>query len=79
MERLATVDFVRNGQYLFLTGSSGTGKSFIAIALGCQACRAGIKTMYASSAKLMGHLKLAKAIGMKLLVNRPLQMPSWIV
>lgn len=63
MERLATVDFVRNGQNLFLTGSSGTGKSFIATALGYQACRAGIKTMYASSAKLMGHLKLAKAKG----------------
>lgn len=54
MERLATVDFVRNGQNLFLTGSSGTGKSFIATALGYQACRAGIKTMYASAAKLMG-------------------------
>ncbi|WP_301186739.1 ATP-binding protein, partial [Paramuribaculum intestinale] len=32
MERLATLDFVRNGQNLFITGSSGTGKSFLACA-----------------------------------------------
>ena len=53
MECLATVDFVRDGQNLFLTGLSGTGKSFIATALGYQACRAGIKTMYTSSTKLI--------------------------
>ena len=28
MERLATLDFVNKGQNLFVTGSSGTGKSF---------------------------------------------------
>ena len=34
MERLATFDFVHKGQNLFITGSSGTGKSYIACALG---------------------------------------------
>ena len=34
MERLATLDFIRNGQNLFITGSAGTGKSFLACALG---------------------------------------------
>lgn len=43
MERLATLDFVRKGQNLFITGSSGTGKSYLASALGFQACKEGIR------------------------------------
>ena len=60
MERLATLDFVRNGQNLFITGSSGTGKSFLACALGHEACKRGIRTLYANASKLLGQLKVAK-------------------
>lgn len=63
MERLATLDFVREGQNLFLTGPSGTGKSYLATALGYEACKKGIRTYYASAPKMFGHLKLAKAKG----------------
>ena len=34
MERLASLKFVRQAQNLFITGSFGTGKSFLATALG---------------------------------------------
>lgn len=60
MERLATLDFVRNHRNLFITGSSGTGKSFLACALGHEACKKGIRTMYTNAAKLLGLLKVAK-------------------
>lgn len=60
MERLATLDFARNGQNLFITGSSGTGKSFLACALGHEACKKGIRTLYANASKLLGLLKVAK-------------------
>ena len=63
MERLASLDFVKQGQNLFITGSAGTGKSFIATALGYQACKEGIRTLYANASKLMGNLKVAKAKG----------------
>ena len=60
MERLATLDFIRNGQNLFITGFAGTGKSFLACALGHEACKRGIRTLYANAAKLLGLLKVAK-------------------
>ena len=63
LERLASLNFIREGQNIFLTGSSGTGKSFIATALGYQACKDGIRTYYASAPKLLAHLKIAKAKG----------------
>lgn len=63
MERLVSLEFVRQGQNLFITGSAGTGKSFIATALGYQACKNGIRTLYASTPKLLGALKVAKAKG----------------
>lgn len=45
---------------LFITGSSGTGKSFLACALGHEACKRGIRTLYANASKLLGQLKAAK-------------------
>lgn len=63
LHRLASLDFVREHKDLFITGSTGTGKSYLATALGYQACQMGYRVLYASTAKLMGQLKLAKAKG----------------
>ena len=54
---------MKEGKKLFITGSSGTGKSYIATALGYRACQKGMKVLYANTAKLMGQLKVAKAKG----------------
>lgn len=63
LERLAELTFVKESKDLFITGSTGTGKSYIAIALGYRACQKGLKVLYANTAKLMGQLKVAKAKG----------------
>lgn len=63
MHRLAALDFIKERKDLFITGSTGTGKSYLATALGYQACQEGYRVMYVNTAKLMGHLKLAKAKG----------------
>ena len=63
MERLASLDFIRKGENLFITGCSGTGKSYPATALGYEACKAGMRVLYANASKLMGTLKIAKNKG----------------
>jgi DNA replication protein DnaC len=63
IERLSSLDFIRQGKNLFITGSSGTGKSYIATAIGYQACKNGIRTNYANASKLIGALKVAKTKG----------------
>ena len=54
LERLAELSFVKESRDLFITGSSGTGKSYIATALGYRACPKGMKVLYANTARLMG-------------------------
>lgn len=63
VHRLAGLDFIKEHKDLFVTGSTGTGKSYLATALGYQACQNGYKVLYVNTAKLMGQLKLAKAKG----------------
>lgn len=63
IDRLFNGDFIKKGQDVFITGSTGTGKSYLASALGHQACLLGFKVYYANTAKLMSILKMAKADG----------------
>ena len=46
-----------------MTGSTGTGKSYLACALGNQACSKGHKVGYANTTRLLTQLKMAKADG----------------
>lgn len=62
-ERLATLDFMKKDENIIITGPSGVGKSFIAQALGNQACLTGYKVLYANTARYFTKLKLAKIDG----------------
>ena len=63
VERLAALEFIKESKDLFITGPTGTGKSYLATALGNKACQDGYKVLYASTAKLMSQLKIAKIKG----------------
>lgn len=63
MERLADLSFIKEKKNIFITGSSGTGKTFIATALGNCACQKSHRVLYANTARLMGLLKASKASG----------------
>jgi DNA replication protein DnaC len=61
--RMAECTFIQRKENLLITGSTGIGKSYIASAIGNQACTLGFKVLYTSSSKLFTRLKMAKADG----------------
>ena len=61
--RLADCTFLDRYENLLITGSTGIGKSYLASAIGYQACMLGYRVLYASTPKLFARLKMAKADG----------------
>lgn len=61
--RLSTLDFMKKNENIIITGASGVGKSYLAQALGNQACMMGYKTLYYNTARLLARLKLSKVDG----------------
>ena len=61
--RLAQGDYLSNAENILITGSTGVGKSYIATALGYQACIDRFRVMYFNTNKLLAKLKMAKADG----------------
>jgi len=63
IHRLADGKYITQSENLLITGPTGTGKSFLASALGQQACQQGFKVLYANASRLFTQLKMAKADG----------------
>jgi DNA replication protein DnaC len=63
VKRLADCTFIDRFENIIITGSTGIGKSYIASAIGYQACILGYRVFYASTPKLFARLKMAKADG----------------
>jgi len=61
--RLASCDFIKRHENIIITGSTGIGKSFIASAIGHQACSLGYRVLYQHSSKLFAKMKMAKVDG----------------
>ncbi len=61
--RLSNLDFITKKENVILTGASGVGKSYLAQALGHQACLMTFKTQYYITSRLFNRLKLAKVDG----------------
>ena len=61
--RLADCSFIKNKQNILITGPTGVGKSYLASALGHQACIQGYRTLYFNTQKLFPQLIMSKADG----------------
>jgi len=61
--RLQNCDWIQKSRDLLITGSTGVGKSFIACAIGFQACINEFKVMYITANKLFDKLVFARADG----------------
>ncbi len=60
---LTDCSFIGKGQSIIITGATGCGKSFLASALGQQACNLGYKTGYSSLSKLFNRIKISRMDG----------------
>lgn len=59
IEKLGTLDFIKDNQIALFVGSPGTGKSHLAIAIGIKAAQAGHRVFCTSVKKLSKKIKLA--------------------
>lgn len=77
--RLADDSWIKSYQNIIFTGPTGVGKSFIAQALGHEACRLGHKTGYYSCSKLFHALKLKRDDGTYLKELKRMQKQDVII
>jgi DNA replication protein DnaC len=61
--RLVSGSWIKNNEVVLISGATGTGKSYLACALGHSACRHGFSVRYSRFSRLLGELALARADG----------------
>ena len=61
--QLGNCDWLRHSQNLIICGKTGTGKSWLACALGHKACREGFSVLYRRAPRLFAELATARGEG----------------
>lgn len=63
IERLATCEYITEHRNIFITGATGSGKTYMACAFGMEACKQRYKTKYVRLPDLLMELEMARADG----------------
>lgn len=63
ISRLADCSFIRKSENILITGATGAGKSYLACALGHQACCMGYKVIYFNMNRFCERISLSKLDG----------------
>ena len=71
--------FIDKGQNILITGSTGCGKSYLACALGHQACFQGYKTTYLGMNRLIEKITLSKLDGTYIKLLNHLERQTLII
>ena len=76
---LATCEWIHRHQNLTIRGATGTGKTWLGSAIGTQACRLGIPTIYIRSTQLLSDIAIALADGSLANLKSRLIKPALLV
>ena len=76
---LAEGRYIQQGENILITGSTGCGKSYLACALGNQACMQGYKTTYLNMNRLIEKVTLSKLDGSYIKLLNHLERQTLII
>lgn len=79
LQSLADCGFIRRAENLLITGKTGCGKSYLACAIGRQACFMGLRVEYYSMNKFIERIALAKLEGSILKVVNHIERNDMII
>lgn len=61
--QLSSGEYIKSGSTVIICGATGTGKSYLACALGNKACRQGYRVAYYTMQRLMDTIRIARLEG----------------
>ncbi|HAJ7145450.1 TPA: AAA family ATPase, partial [Escherichia coli] len=80
LQSLRSLSFIERNEYIVLLGPSGVGKTHLAIAMGYEAVRAGIKVRFTTAADLLLQLSTAQRQGRyKTTLQRGVMAPRLLI
>lgn len=79
LQSIADCGFIRRAENLLITGKTGCGKSYLACAIGRQACFLGLRVEYFSMNKFIERIALAKIEGSILKVVNHIEKNDMII
>ena len=77
--QLGNCDWLRQSQNLIICGKTGTGKSWLACALGHKACREGFSVLYRRAPRLFAELATARGEGRLARLLRTLERTGLLI
>ena len=79
LQSIADCGFIRRAENLLITGKTGCGKSYLACAIGRQACFLGLRVEYFSMNKFIERIALAKIDGSMLKVVNHIEKNDLVI